>query len=279
LAESIESALVLSEGLVQVVSFDEGEAIDILFSELFSCMQCNYSLEELEPRLFSFNNPNGACSECDGLGVSQYFDPDRIVTSWDLSLSNGAVRGWDRKNGYYYQMLLALSDHYKFDLNTPLNKLPKKIVDVVLYGSGEEEISFSYASDKIEFSRLHVFEGIINNMKRRYKETESNMVREELNKYISIRKCDVCEGERLNEAARNVFVNDKSLPYINQLSIADSYQYFIDLKLPGKKGEIADKIVKEIRERLEFLVNVGLNYLSLERKADSLSGGDAQRIR
>ena len=282
LAESIESALVLSEGLVQVVSFtddEDVEAVDVLFSELFSCSICDYSLEELEPRLFSFNNPNGACPECDGLGISQYFDPDRIVVSWNLSLPNGAVRGWDRRNGYYFQMLLALAEHYKFDIEKPLNKLSKKVQDVILYGSGSEKIMFKYASDKMEYNRSHTFEGIINNMKRRYKETESNMVREELNKYISIKKCDVCDGERLNEAARNVFVADKSLPYVNALSIADCFDYFNTLKLDGKKGEIADKILKEIKQRLEFLVNVGLNYLSLERNANSLSGGEAQRIR
>jgi len=282
LAESIESALVLSEGLVQVVSFDDEEGIepvDMLFSELFSCSVCNYSLEELEPRLFSFNNPNGACPECDGLGISQYFDPDRIVVSWDLSLANGAVRGWDRRNGYYYQMLLAISEHYKFSLETPMKDLPKKIQNVILFGSKGELVKFKYASEKMEFNRSSEFEGIANNMKRRYKETESNMVREELNKYISVKKCDVCDGERLNEAARNVFVADKSLPYINSLSIADCFEYFQNLNLEGKKGEIADKILKEIKERLEFLVNVGLNYLSLERNANSLSGGEAQRIR
>lgn len=279
LAESIESALVLSEGLVQVVSFDDEEPVDLLFSELFSCPICNYSLEELEPRLFSFNNPNGACSECDGLGISQYFDPERIVKSWDLSLANGAIRGWDRRNGYYFQMLLALSEHYDFDIETPLNQLSKKIQNVILFGSGKEKINFKYVSDKMEYNRSHVFEGIANNMKRRYKETESNMVREELNKYISVKKCDVCNGDRLNEAARNVFVADKSLPFINRLSIAECAEYFQNLKLEGKKGKIAEKIVKEIRERLEFLVNVGLNYLSLERNANSLSGGEAQRIR
>lgn len=281
LAESIESALVLSEGLVQVISFDDDDEspVNMLFSELFSCSICNYSLEELEPRLFSFNNPNGACTECDGLGISQYFDPQRIVVSWDLSLSKGAIRGWDRRNGFYYQMLLALSDHYKFDLDTPLKSLPKKIQDIILFGSKGEKISFKYASEKIEFNRLREFEGIANNMKRRYKETESNMVREELNKYISVKECDVCGGDRLNEAARHVFVADKSLPYINNLSIAESYDYFKTLNLKGKKGEIAEKILKEIQERLEFLVNVGLNYLSLGRNANSLSGGEAQRIR
>ncbi|MCF6318080.1 MAG: excinuclease ABC subunit UvrA [Proteobacteria bacterium] len=281
LAESIESALVLSEGLVQVVSFndeDNVEPVDVLFSELFSCSVCDYSLEELEPRLFSFNNPNGACPECDGLGISQYFDPDRIVVSWDLSLAKGAIRGWDRRNGFYYQMLMALSEHYDFDLEAPLKDLPKKIQDIILFGSNDK-ILFKYASEKMEFNRMRTFEGIANNMKRRYKETESNMVREELNKYISVKKCGVCDGERLNEAARNVFVADKSLPYVNALSIAECFEYFNNLKLEGKKGEIADKILKEIKERLEFLVNVGLNYLSLERNANSLSGGEAQRIR
>jgi len=251
----------------------------MLFSEFYSCPIFYYSLEEIETRLFSFNNHNGACPECDGLGISQYFDPERIVISWDLSLANGAVRGWDRRNGYYYQMLLALSDHYKFDLETPMKDLPKKIQDVILFGSKGEQISFSYSSEKIEFNRSREFEGIANNMKRRYKETESNMVREELNKYISVKKCDVCDGDRLNEAARHVFVADKSLPFINRLSIAECFKYFQNLKLEGKKGEIAEKILKEIQERLEFLVNVGLNYLSLERNANSLSGGEAQRIR
>ncbi len=282
LAESIESALVLSEGLVQVVSFDDNEGVepvDVLFSELFSCSVCDYSLEELEPRLFSFNNPNGACPECDGLGISQYFDPERIVVSKDLSMAKGAVRGWDRRNGYYFQMLLAISEHYNFDLETPFKDLSKKIQDVIMFGSKEELIQFKYSSEKIEFNRSSVFEGIANNMKRRYKETESNMVREELNKYISVKKCDVCNGERLNEAARNVFVADKSLPYVNALSIAECFEYFQNLKLEGSKGKIAEKILKEIQERLEFLVNVGLNYLSLERNANSLSGGEAQRIR
>ncbi len=283
LAESIESVLVLSEGLVQVVSFgdeeDEQNKVDMLFSELFSCSVCDYSLQELEPRLFSFNNPNGACPECDGLGISQYFDPERIIISKDLSMASGAVRGWDRRNGYYYQMLLAVSEHYGFDLTTPLKDLPKKILDVLMFGSKDELIKFKYSSEKIEFNRSSAFEGIANNMKRRYKETESNMVREELNKYISVKKCDVCHGERLNEAARNVFVADKSLPYVNSLSIAECYDYFMKLKLKGSKGEIASKILKEIQERLEFLVNVGLNYLSLQRNANSLSGGEAQRIR
>ena len=278
LAESIESALVLSEGLVQIATFDDGEPIEHLFSELFSCPICDYSLEELEPRLFSFNNPNGACPECDGLGISQYFDPDRIVQSWDLSLANGAVRGWDRRNGFYYQMLLALAEHYNFDLETPLKDLPKKIQDIIMFGS-DEQIMFKYSSDSIEFNRMREFEGIANNMKRRYKETESNMVREELSKYISNKECDVCHGERLNEAARNVFIADKTLPYINKLSIEECHQYFQNLKLEGKKGEIAEKILKEIKERLEFLVNVGLNYLTLSRNANSLSGGEAQRIR
>ena len=280
LAESFETALALSEGLAQVISFDdEEESVDMLFSSLFSCPICSYSLSELEPRLFSFNSPSGACPTCDGLGISQFFDPERIVTSWDLSLANGAIRGWDKRNGYYYQLLQALAEHYNFTLDTPMKKLDEKIRDLVFYGSGEEKIKFTYFSDKGQYNRNHSFEGIVNNMQRRYQETESNMVREELSKFISKKPCPDCKGQRLNRSARHVFIQDMALPTVNAMSIADSLQHFKELELQGKKATIAEKIIKEISERLSFLVNVGLNYLTLDRKADSLSGGEAQRIR
>lgn len=279
LAESFETALTWADGLAKVVSFDEDEPVDLLFSSLFSCPVCDYSLSELEPRLFSFNSPNGACSECDGLGISQFFDPERIVSDWSLSLFNGAVRGWDKRNGYYFQMIQAVAAAYDFDVETPLNELPEAIKDVIFFGSGDKKIPFTYYSDKGQYNRNHTFEGIANNMKRRYKETESSMVREELNKYISKKPCPSCEGQRLNRAARHVFINDVPLPKINAMSIASALQHFQDIELQGNKAQIAEKIIKEIAERLSFLVNVGLNYLTLDRKADSLSGGEAQRIR
>ncbi len=279
LAESFETALIWAEGLAKVVSFDDQSSVDMLFSSLFSCPVCDYSLSELEPRLFSFNSPNGACSECDGLGVSQYFDPDRIVSDWSLSLSNGAVRGWDKRNGYYFQMIQAVADAYDFDVETPLEDLSNDVVDVIFFGSGDKKIPFTYYSDKGQYNRNHTFEGIATNMKRRYQETESSMVREELNKYISKKPCPSCEGQRLNRSARHVFINEVPLPSINAMSIADALQHFLDIKLQGNKAQIAEKIIKEIAERLRFLVNVGLNYLTLDRKADSLSGGEAQRIR
>jgi len=281
LAESFETALALSEGLAQVVSFDDDdqEAIDMLFSSLFSCPVCNYSLSELEPRLFSFNSPNGACAECDGLGMSQYFDPDRIIADANLSMADGAVRGWDKRNGWYFQLLQAVAKTYDFDVNTPLKDLSQEIKDVLFFGSGNQNIRFTYYSDKGQYERNHPFEGIANNMKRRYQETESSMVREELNKYISKKPCPACEGQRLNRSARNVFINDVPLPQINAMSIAGALNHFETIKLAGQKAQIAEKIIKEIRERLSFLVNVGLNYLTVDRKADSLSGGEAQRIR
>ncbi len=279
LAESFETALSLSEGLAMVVSFDDGGDTNLMFSSLFSCPVCNYSLSELEPRLFSFNSPNGACSECDGLGVSQFFDPERIIVNKNLSMAEGAVRGWDKRNGWYFQLLQAVAKKYKFDVNTPLKDLPQKVQDVLFYGSGEDNIKFTYYSDKGQYERNHPFEGIANNMKRRYQETESSMVREELNKYISKKPCPQCEGQRLNRSARNVFINDVPLPHINAMSIAGALRHFEELNLTGQKAQIAEKIIKEIRERLSFLVNVGLNYLTVDRKADSLSGGEAQRIR
>lgn len=280
LAESFETALALADGLAQVISFDDDEQkVDILFSSLFSCPICDYSLSELEPRLFSFNSPNGACQECDGLGISQHFDPQLIVSSWDLSLAQGAVRGWDKRNGYYYQLIQAVAETFGFDINTPLKQLSPEQQDIIFFGSGEKNVEFTFQSDKGEYKRSHQFEGIANNMKRRYKETESSMVRDELHKYISKKPCPACNGQRLNAAARNVFINDVPLPQVNAMSIAAAFRHFDELELSGQKAKIAEKIIKEIIERLRFLVNVGLNYLSLDRKADSLSGGEAQRIR
>jgi excinuclease ABC subunit A len=280
LAESFETAITLSDGLAIIAPMDEDpETEEKLLSARFSCPYCDYSLQELEPRMFSFNNPNGACPECDGLGVAQFFDPDRVVSNAEVSLSSGAVRGWDRRNAYYFQIIQALARHYEFDIDTPFEKLPKKIRDVVLYGSGDEIIEFRYISDNGQQKRRHTFAGIIPNLERRYRETDSRIVREELAKYISQKPCTVCNGQRLKREARHVFVNDTNLPTITAWPILQCLAFFAELKLEGRKGEIAAKIVKEVRERLHFLVNVGLDYLTLDRKADSLSGGEAQRIR
>ena len=259
---------------------DEGSALEEkLFSARYSCAYCDYSLQELEPRMFSFNNPNGACPECDGLGVSQFFDPDRVVSSTHVSLAGGAVRGWDRRNAYYFQIIQALAKHYGFDVDTPFEDLPKKIRDVVLYGSEDEIIEFSYFGDNGVQKRRHPFAGIIPNLERRYRETDSRIVREELSKYISQKSCTVCNGQRLNREARHVFVADTNLPSITAWPIERCLHFFERLELDGSRGEIAKKIVKEVAERLHFLVNVGLDYLTLDRKADTLSGGEAQRIR
>lgn len=280
LAESFETALRIADGVARVMAIDEEDNIDLLFSSRFSCPRCDYSLAELEPRLFSFNNPAGACSQCDGLGVQQFFDPDRIVAHPELSLASGAVRGWDRRNPYYFQLIQSLASYYDFDIDVPFHELPDAIRQSILYGSGEDEIQFLYVSEngrKVE--RTHRFEGIIPNLERRFRETESGVVRDELSKYVSEQTCPRCTGERLNRAARNVFVGRSNLPRITRLPIDQALAFFEALNLDGWRGEIASKIVKEIRERLQFLVNVGLEYLTLERQADSLSGGEAQRIR
>ncbi|HEX9802401.1 MAG TPA: excinuclease ABC subunit UvrA [Gammaproteobacteria bacterium] len=313
LADSFETALRLSDGLARIafmddvqdvlvsrehmdVRSDQGQDVlvsrehmdvrsdrrqdELIFSAKYACPVCNYSLTELEPRLFSFNNPVGACPTCDGLGVRQFFDPARIVVHPELSLAGGAIRGWDRRNAYYFQMLTSLAEHYRFDIETPFAELPEPIRHCLLYGSGEEEIPFHYHSDRLTSStRVHPFEGIIPNMERRYRETDSNVVREELAKFLSQQACPSCHGTRLNEAARHVFVANKPLPAIAAMPVGRAREFFSDLTLPGWRGEIAEKIVKEINERLTFLVNVGLEYLSLERSADTLSGGEAQRIR
>ena len=280
LAESFETALRLGEGIAIVVDLDEAGSAEILFSSRFSCSVCDYSLPELEPRLFSFNSPIGACPGCDGLGVTQFFDPARVVVHPQLSLAAGAVRGWDRRNQYYFQLILSLARHYGFDVDTPWDELPAQTRERVLYGSGTELVSIRYltgASGAV--TRRHRFEGIIPNLERRYKETESPAVREELARFISDRDCPECHGQRLNRSARNVFVGDSNLPRLTALPIDQALAFFSTLTLPGWRGEIAAKIVKEIRERLHFLVDVGLDYLTLDRQADSLSGGEAQRIR
>jgi len=280
LAESFETAVGLSDGLAIVASMDEDSGMEEkLFSARFSCPYCDYSLQELEPRMFSFNNPNGACPECDGMGISQFFDPDRVVSNTQLSLAGGAVRGWDRRNAYYFQIIQSLARHYGFDDNAPFRDLPRKIQDIILHGSGEEIIEFRYFSDSGTQKRKHPFAGIIPNLERRYRETDSRIVREELAKYISQKPCASCSGQRLNREARHVFVNDVNLPTITAWPILQCLAFFEALRLDGRRGEIASKIVKEVHERLNFLVNVGLDYLTLDRKADSLSGGEAQRIR
>jgi len=280
LTESFETALRLADGLARVVSMDDADATEITFSSKFACPQCGYSLSELEPRLFSFNNPVGACPGCDGLGVQQTFDPRRVVAHPHLSLAGGAVRGWDRRNAYYFQLISSLADHYGFDIETPFEELPQELQQLILYGSGKQAIEFRYLTERngIKVKR-HPFEGILRNMERRYRETESSVVRDELARYLSTHACPDCEGTRLNRSARHVFVGDRTLPAIAALPVGEVSQYFATLQLPGRRGAIAEKIVKEIRERLDFLVNVGLNYLSLERSADTLSGGEAQRIR
>ncbi len=279
LAESFETTLELSGGIAVVAPMD-GDGEEIIFSANFACPQCGYSMQELEPRLFSFNNPAGACGTCDGLGVQQYFDPNRVIQDDSLSLAQGAIRGWDQKNYYYFQMLTSLADHYGFDLHAPFNSLPKKTQDVILKGSGRTEIEFKYINDRGDIRvKRHPFEGILNTLERRYRDTESNSVREELAKYISTKSCSSCGGTRLRLEARNVFIADTTLPEIVELSIANALTFFQTLKLEGQRAQIAEKVMKEINDRLQFLVNVGLNYLNLSRSAETLSGGEAQRIR
>ncbi|WP_299804539.1 excinuclease ABC subunit UvrA [uncultured Shewanella sp.] len=284
LAESFETALELSGGIAKVTCMEpvEGRAKpeEHVFSANFACPVCGYSMAELEPRIFSFNNPAGACQTCDGLGVQQFFDPERVITNTELSLAGGAIRGWDRRNFYYFQMLTSLAEHYKFDIEKPFEQLTDDVRKIVLYGSGNQSIAFKYINDRGDVVvRNHPFEGILNNMDRRYRETESNAVREELTKFINTQSCQSCGGSRLREEARNVFIEDLNLPVLTQWSIGEAAQYFEHLELTGQRAQIADKILKEVRDRLGFLVNVGLNYLSLSRSADTLSGGEAQRIR
>ena len=279
LAESFETVLGLAEGLA-VISYMDGDEPDQIFSAKFACPICNYSLNELEPRLFSFNNPAGACPTCDGLGVHQYFDIDRVIQHPEASISEGAIRGWDRRTLFYYNMLTSLAEHYDFDIDQPWEQLSSIHQQKILFGSEDEEITFNYVNDRgTVFRRQHKFEGVIHNMERRYRETESNSVREELAKYMTTSNCPECSGTRLRKSARNVFIDNRRIEDIVCMPVGDCHNYFEKLDLPGRQGEIAEKIIKEIRQRFNFLVDVGLNYLSLNRSADTLSGGEAQRIR
>lgn len=279
LAESFETALDLSGSTAIIADMDDPNAEELVFSSSFACPHCGYSLHELEPRLFSFNNPAGACPTCDGLGVEQYFDPQKVVQNADVSLASGAIKGWDRRSFYYFSLLKSVADHYGFDIEKPFNQLSKKHQEIILNGS-KDEIEFVYVNDRGDkVKRKHAFEGVLNNMARRYKETESNAVREELAKYINNRPCLDCGGSRLRKEARYVFLDKTNLPMVSEKSIGEALTFFEELTLNGQKAKIAEKILKEIRERLQFLVNVGLNYLSLSRSAETLSGGEAQRIR
>ena len=308
LAESFETALILSDGLALLTPMDEvrqgetgnrprewpgptgtgregglgqtdGGMAEKLLSSRYSCVHCDYSLQEVEPRMFSFNNPNGACPGCDGLGVAQFFDPERVVCNPHVSLAGGAVRGWDRRNAYYFQIIKALSAHYDFDIEVPFEDLSEKHRDIILYGSGDEVIEFTYFGERGTQKRRHPFAGVIPNLEKRFKETDARIVREELSKYISQKPCPECHGQRLNRQARHVFVADTNLPTVTAWPIVSCLKFFDELNLGGHKGKIAEKIVKEVHQRLQFLVNVGLDYLTLDRKAGTLSGGEAQRIR
>ena len=279
LAESFETALALTDGLA-TISYMDGDGEDISFSARFACPECGHSIDELEPRLFSFNNPAGACSGCDGLGMKQYFDPERIVLHPEASLAEGAIRGWDRRNVYYFHMLNSLAEHFGFDIDTPFEALAKKHQQAILHGSGKQEVAFAYVNDRGDvIKRTHPFEGIIPNMERRYRDTDSQSVREELAKFLSTHPCPDCEGTRLRRDARHVFVDERNLPAITSMPVGEAELYFEQLQLAGRKGEIANKILKELRARYRFLVDVGLNYLTLNRSAETLSGGEAQRIR
>jgi len=279
LTESFETALRLTDGIA-AIAFMDGKQPEQIFSSKFACLKCGYSLSELEPRLFSFNNPIGACPTCNGLGVQQFFDVDKVVHNTELSLAGGAIRGWDRRNFYYFQMLKSLARHYRFDIEAPYADLPESVKEIILYGSGKKKIRFQFVTERGKrLIKTNPFEGVINNMERRYRDTDSNMVREELSKYLTVSTCSDCGGLRLCVAARHVFVNHKSLSNIAALPVDQAHEFFERLKLPGKRGKIAEKIVKELMERLNFLVSVGLNYLTLDRSAETLSGGEAQRIR
>jgi len=280
LADSVETCIQLSGGRARIAFIDDKKREEVMFSANFACPVCGYSITEMEPRLFSFNNPAGACPTCDGLGKQTFFDPKRVIAHPQQSLAGGAIRGWDRRNGYYYQLLISLEKHYGFKLDLPFEELDDKTKEIILYGSGEEVIKFTYFSERGgTFEKEQVFEGIIPNMQRRYKETDSGVVRDELAKYMSTHDCTDCGGTRLRREARNVYIAECSMPEITHLPIGQAQSFFEKLSLPGARGEIAERIVKEIVQRLSFLVNVGLDYLTLERSADTLSGGETQRIR
>ena len=279
LSESIETCLNLSEGLV-LVSFIDGNEPDMLMSENYSCHECGYSVSKLEPKMFSFNSPAGACQTCDGLGIQQYFDENKVIAHPELSLADGVFKSWNKNNSWYYQLLLALANHYKFNLNVPFNRLSADIKNIILYGSAGQTIKYQYVtSNGKKYSQEHVFEGIIPNMQRRYRETESKAVRDELHKYQNSRLCEDCQGSRLRQESRNVFISGRTLSEISNLAIGDCLEFFNNLKLKGWRAEVAQKIIQEIRQRTSFLVNVGLDYLSFSRGADTLSGGESQRIR
>ncbi len=280
LTESFETALKLADDIAIIRSMDDPQEAEITFSAKFACPKCGYSLNELEPRLFSFNNPVGACKECDGLGIEQFFDPELVVINDEISLAGGAVRGWDRRNAYYFNLIQSLADHYEFDIESPYNELDEEIQDIIMYGSEDEEIQFKYTNDKGKiYKRWHSFEGIIPNMDRRFHETESSAVREELSKYLTTQTCQECNGERLNTEARHVYIQNINLPAITSWPTEETLDFFKKLKLRGYLAAVGEKIINEINERLKFLVNVGLDYLTLDRSADTLSGGEAQRIR
>jgi excinuclease ABC subunit A len=280
LAESIETTLELSEGVVKVISLDESKPAEMVFSARFACPTCGHSIPELEPRIFSFNNPAGACHQCDGLGVTQHIDEERIILDINKSLADGAIRGWDRRNYFYFAMIEGLAKHYKFDVDKPWKKLTAKIKKKILYGTGVESVAFKYKNDRGDsVVRRHPFEGVIHNLERRYRETESSSVREELSRLFSKRPCQACDGTRLNPNSRNVFIGNMALPSLTNMSIENSLCFLEKIKLKGKRGKIAEKILKETNVRLGFLANVGLEYLTLDRSAETLSGGEAQRIR
>jgi len=280
LADSFETAIQLSDGLATIAYMDDSTEADIIFSARFACPECGHSIQELEPRLFSFNNPAGACSTCDGLGHKQFFDLSTVVHDEELSLAEGAIQGWDRRNIYYFQMLNSLARHYNFKIDTPFQDLQASQRDAILFGTGKEHIQFHYVNDRgDEYTRAHSFEGIIPNMERRYKDTESNVVRENLGKFLSTHDCPSCKGTRLGKDSRAVTIEGLSLPTMTSWSISTAHEYFSTLKLAGQKAQIAEKILSEICARLSFLKDVGLNYLTLSRSADTLSGGEAQRIR
>jgi len=279
LAESFETALELADGIALVAPMT-GEGEEHTFSARYACTQCGYALSELEPKLFSFNNPAGACPTCDGLGVRQFFDAEKVIQSPEATLASGAIKGWDRRAVYYFQMLTSVAEHYGIDLETPWEELPENFQQALLYGSGDEDITFRYVNSRGHImEKAHPFEGILPNLERRYRETDSQSMREELARNLSTQPCKDCGGSRLRRSARHVFIEERTLPEITRLPVGDAHRYVSELALPGRKGEIAEKILKEVRERLQFLVNVGLEYLTLERSADTLSGGEAQRIR
>ena len=278
ISESVENGLTLGEGIIKVLDIDTSK--EITFSSKMACPECGYSISELEPRLFTFNNPSGACPECEGLGVKPYVDEKKVVYESSFSLSEGAIRGWDINHRYHFHLIKSLSKQYGFSLDEPFNKLDKRTKELILFGSNGEVVNFSWRNKRGRLvERFFPFEGVINNVNRRYKETESNYIREELAKLISLRNCQSCNGTRLKEEARNVFINQKNIPELTGLTIDKAYEFFSEVNLSGARKEIADRVIKEIKERLKFLIDVGLNYLTLDRSAESLSGGESQRIR